>query len=498
MLDKGGGSALWKSAVLIVAALLVWFTLVEPQRRSTETAPAPSVPSAPQPGPSADISREAAKIPLAALPESAPPAPAPLVPAPADEPKPDAPPVVAADALSPSFDVVRVEPNGDSVIAGRGAPGATVEMLRDGQSHARVVADASGLFALVPPPLPPGSHEVVLLSIAPDGTRTRSRDSVTVVIAPDRKTKPLVALTAPDRPTVVLSGPDQPEATAAAAPLPAPAPPVATGASPAPAPPPPLPDSAPRAEVRVGSVETQGGGRLFVSGQAAPGATVRLYLNDSLVAPGAAGPDGRFSFVIERGVRPGDYAVRLDDIDPVSGNVRSRAEVDFTVPPAILAERTPAPAGAQSVAPSAGAAAAPAASSAAPLSAASGPPASASSATLPAVAPSSGASAPAPGSVAALSPGATEAGRGPDAPRGTEVARAPASAPGELTGMVVVPEINTAIVARGDNLWRISRRVYGQGIRYTVIYGANQPQIRDPARIYPGQVFVLPAGQPPR
>ncbi|MDB5560397.1 MAG: xkdP, partial [Enterovirga sp.] len=60
-------------------------------------------------------------------------------------------------------------------------------------------------------------------------------------------------------------------------------------------------------------------------------------------------------------------------------------------------------------------------------------------------------------------------------------------------GQVVVPEVNTAIVARGDNLWSISKRTYGRGLRYTVIYGANTPQIRDPNLIYPGQVFVLPA-----
>jgi nucleoid-associated protein YgaU len=62
-------------------------------------------------------------------------------------------------------------------------------------------------------------------------------------------------------------------------------------------------------------------------------------------------------------------------------------------------------------------------------------------------------------------------------------------------GTIVVPEINTAIVARWDNLWRISRRIYGQGTRYSVIYDANQAQIRNPDRIYPGQLFVLPPEQ---
>jgi nucleoid-associated protein YgaU len=62
------------------------------------------------------------------------------------------------------------------------------------------------------------------------------------------------------------------------------------------------------------------------------------------------------------------------------------------------------------------------------------------------------------------------------------------------------PEIITAIVARGDNLWRISHCTYGDRLRYTVIYGGNQDQIRDPNLIYPGRSFVLPPdkGQSPR
>ena len=50
------------------------------------------------------------------------------------------------------------------------------------------------------------------------------------------------------------------------------------------------------------------------------------------------------------------------------------------------------------------------------------------------------------------------------------------------------------VVQPGTNLWRIARRVYGRGTRYTVIYQANREQIRDPNRIYPGQLFSLPGG----
>ena len=57
-----------------------------------------------------------------------------------------------------------------------------------------------------------------------------------------------------------------------------------------------------------------------------------------------------------------------------------------------------------------------------------------------------------------------------------------------------VPAPQNVIIRRGDNLWTISRRLYGHGIRYSTIYEANHDQIRSPHLIYPGQTFVLPAG----
>ena len=48
------------------------------------------------------------------------------------------------------------------------------------------------------------------------------------------------------------------------------------------------------------------------------------------------------------------------------------------------------------------------------------------------------------------------------------------------------------IIRRGDTLWQISRRTYGEGVRYTTIYVANRSQIQNPDRIQPGQVFSVP------
>jgi nucleoid-associated protein YgaU len=54
------------------------------------------------------------------------------------------------------------------------------------------------------------------------------------------------------------------------------------------------------------------------------------------------------------------------------------------------------------------------------------------------------------------------------------------------------PAVERIVVQPGNSLWRIARRVYGAGTRYTVIYEANKRMIRDPDLIYPGQVFSLP------
>ncbi|MBO6541825.1 MAG: LysM peptidoglycan-binding domain-containing protein [Alphaproteobacteria bacterium] len=49
------------------------------------------------------------------------------------------------------------------------------------------------------------------------------------------------------------------------------------------------------------------------------------------------------------------------------------------------------------------------------------------------------------------------------------------------------------VIQPGNNLWNIARQLYSSGYRYTVIYQANQDQIRDPNLIYPGQVLETPA-----
>lgn len=50
----------------------------------------------------------------------------------------------------------------------------------------------------------------------------------------------------------------------------------------------------------------------------------------------------------------------------------------------------------------------------------------------------------------------------------------------------------TYTVKRGDCLWNIAKRFYGNGAKYTRIYDANTNKIANPNLIYPGQIFVIP------
>jgi nucleoid-associated protein YgaU len=54
------------------------------------------------------------------------------------------------------------------------------------------------------------------------------------------------------------------------------------------------------------------------------------------------------------------------------------------------------------------------------------------------------------------------------------------------------PKEGRIVIQPGNNLWRISRVLYGTGNKFTMLYEANKDQIRNPNLIYPGQVFRTP------
>ena len=113
----------------------------------------------------------------------------------------------------PVFDIALIGQGGDAVIAGTAAPGATVELLRNGELQDRAVADQSGQFAMVPPRLPAGDYELTLRSTQPDGKQATSQQNVAVSLKPSLKDQLDVALMTPDKASVVLPKPVTPSAT---------------------------------------------------------------------------------------------------------------------------------------------------------------------------------------------------------------------------------------------------------------------------------------------
>jgi nucleoid-associated protein YgaU len=410
------------AAALVAAAMgaFLYFRAIE-KPPSIATVPGLPRQGAPQQAPTAG----AAQSPhaTAALPQAAPAQPSHSA---AAAPKP------------PEFDIVRVAPTGETVIAGRAPGAARVELLDQGKVIAGEKVDANGQFVLLPPALAGGDH-LLALRITPEGQPpVASNQSVAVAVRPG--TSPVVTLAEPGKPSVVLAAPDS-----AASPQK----PADTAAAPA------------TGQVTIRTAEVEAGGRFFATGIAPPGSTVRLYLNGSHVADAAAASDGKWSLTIAKGVAGGKYALRADAVG-AQGKVLSRAEVPFEAPVAVAAA-APSPA-------------------VAPPTGAPGP-------SQPAATPSSERSATSGGT--AGQPAARPEGASAQAPPGATTPPASVAA-SSSSANPVIPEIATAAVSRGDSLWRISRLRLGKGTRYTIIYEANANQIRNPNLIYPGQVLVMP------
>jgi len=55
------------------------------------------------------------------------------------------------------------------------------------------------------------------------------------------------------------------------------------------------------------------------------------------------------------------------------------------------------------------------------------------------------------------------------------------------------PEATFYTVKKGDYLSKISKAVYGDAMKYEIIFEANKPMLSHPDKIYPGQVLRIPA-----
>ena len=399
-----------------------------------------------------------------------------------------------AGAVLPTFDVLRVEPDGSTVIAGRAGPGVTVEIVNGDAVLSKAVAGAGGEFAaILDNPLPPGDHQLALRATGADGTVALSGEVATVSVPKDKTGQLLAMISTPGQASRLLTIPAPADAASA---------PDAAKAGTAPAPAPSASAASSNGAVIVNAVEIEGD-KLFVAGQTRPGVKLRAFAGNTLIGEGTADASG--NFVVDGAVplSPGDHMIVVELLD-ASGNVIVKSSVPFNRPEgnqvaavasggvvaADLGETGGKVPGKEELA------AARSATELALKALAEFLPDSDASAA--AKAQSAAASAAAAKALAALSALPSDASAVSKALASISASidsvtkPAPAAPATAQQQAPLAPSDNAVIIRRGDTLWQISRRLYGQGVRYTTIYLANQKDIRNPDLIEPGQVFTVP------
>lgn len=458
----------------------------------------------------------------------------------------------------PVFDVLRVEPDGSAVIAGKAKAGSLLEILNNGQVISKADIGQSGDFAAVlDNPLPPGDHQLVLRSTDKDGKVVQSDEIATVSVPKDKSGTLLAMVTKPGEASRLLTLPEQqnPAATAeqtaqnaatssdGTAPAETAAlPGLAAGSSEIATQPPAISSTAPadaasaeKAAIQVTAVEFEGD-KIFVAGSAPAGSTIRALVDDRQIGTTTTQASG--SFVVEGTIdlSVGNHTVSTEMLGN-DDKVLVRVNVPFARPEGEQVAVT--------VQPGAAAATSTAAVES-PLSDVSvfknlreevlkafgllqALYADGKTPQLEQMAAARSATSFALKSLSEFRAAASaEAGFatfvGTTANRASEISAVLDKLPNDvkavgnaLAGLATrIAELtsapipvtnegpktfeqaplahneNAVIIRRGDTLWQISRRVYGQGVRYTTIYLANQDQIKNPDLIEPGQIFGLP------
>lgn len=239
-------------------------------------------------------------------PEASPPPPRTETVAPPAEPEATVPPPAAVEPpkTAPSFDVVRVTPAGEAVIAGRAAPGAEVTVVEGDKTVATVTADKRGEWVAVPAtPLAPGARELDL-SAKTDETAppaTAKEKVVVVVPEPAVKAPPVAVAVAPDGNATKLLQAPAPES-----------------------------DTPPAGNVGVNSLNYDERGSVSVGGTAEPGKPVQVYVDDKPVGRAETDDKGRWTVTPEAPIQAGEHKLRADQVDD-GGKVASRVELPVEI-----------------------------------------------------------------------------------------------------------------------------------------------------------------------
>ncbi|MDX1483037.1 MAG: LysM peptidoglycan-binding domain-containing protein [Alphaproteobacteria bacterium] len=234
-----------------------------------------------------------------------------------------APPDALGRGRLPSFDIVRIGPDGNAVIAGRAAPGSRVTVMDGATVVGEVTADARGEWVLVPAkPLPPGGRRLRLRAKLPDGSVLESAGDVVLVVPEPGRDVAGRAVTRPSG-AIALKVPRGPKEGETGGPM----------ASRVLQKPGTSGEGASAADkggaLSVDSIDYDREGRIVVGGAARPGARVRIYLDNTPLGDAVADARGRWSFRPEKPVAPGTYRLRVDELQS-HGRVARRIEIPFS------------------------------------------------------------------------------------------------------------------------------------------------------------------------
>jgi nucleoid-associated protein YgaU len=259
----------------------------------------------------------------------------------------DAKPADAAAAWTvPGFDVLRVEPDGSTVIAGRAQPNTKLEIVNGETVVGTADVGATGDFAAIfDKPLPAGDYQLTLRSVGENGVTKSSEEVATVSIPKDKTGELLAMVSKPGEASRIITKPVADATTAASGqvakvePSPATAE-TSTGiAKPA--------DTAVSTQatgdvaaaaatgdksiVGVSAVEIEGK-KIFVAGNAKAGALVRIYADDTLVGETKTDEQGRFVVDGTIELPVGNHTIRADMMGADGSKVELRAAVPFDRP----------------------------------------------------------------------------------------------------------------------------------------------------------------------
>ncbi len=214
----------------------------------------------------------------------------------------------AVVTTAPVLDVIRVSPDGMTVIAGSAMPNAEIYLLLDGVDSADATADRAGNFVLLSKLAPSDSPR--LLSVeATDETGARVAAAQTLVVAPIAA--PVTVAEATDEAETVTQSTTTPivlQSDGQEVSL------VQGG-------------STDGVALSIDTVSYSSAGDVQIAGRADSGAALRVYLNNALVAEVTGGDDGTWRADVAN-VAAGTYDLRVDQL-AADGTVIARSETRF-------------------------------------------------------------------------------------------------------------------------------------------------------------------------